>query len=83
MISEKYRCPKCGAMEVVLENVSGNPFGDKSAKLLCKKCGSKYDVDFGKMVINEKNVNVFPSQKDLEVDDPLIKKIKSKRGENL
>ena len=80
MKEKKLRCAKCGAMEVILVEQSADPFGLKPSKFVCQKCGSEYDSDSGIGVINNKTINTFPSPtNDLDVDDPLTERIKSKR----
>ena len=80
MTEKKFRCMKCGAMEVILLEQSADPMGIKSPKLVCKRCGGEYDADSGIGVINNKTINSFPSpSNDLNADDPLTERIKSKR----
>ena len=80
MTENKFRCTKCGAMEVILVKQSADPFGLKPSKFVCQKCGNEYDADSGIGVINNKTINSFPSpSNDLNVDDPLTERIKSKR----
>ena len=80
MTEKKYRCTKCGAMEVIFAEQSADPMSIESPKFVCKKCGSKYDVDSAIGVINNKTINTFPSPaNDLDVDDPLTERIISKR----
>ena len=79
MKTEKSRCTKCGAMEIVFVD-STNPFDTKGARFVCQKCGQEYELDSGISVINNKTINTFPSpERDLDVDDPLTARIKSKR----
>lgn len=80
MTEKKFRCSKCGAMEVILAEQSADPMGIKPPRFVCQKCGNEYDADFGIGVINNKTINTFPSpSNDLNVDDPLTDRIKSKR----
>lgn len=80
MTEKKYRCSKCGAMEVILAEQSADPMGIKPTRFVCQKCGNEYDADSGIGVINNKTINSFPSpSNDLNVDDPLTERIKSKR----
>ena len=80
MESEKSRCTKCGAFEVVFVDRSANPFNTKPPRFVCQKCGCEYELDSGISVINNKTINTFPSpERDLDVDDPLTTRIKSKR----
>lgn len=77
MNTEKYYCPKCGAMEVVFEE-SANPF--HTISFVCKKCGEEYTVDEVIRVFNNKMFHPFPSPKnDFDTNDSLIDRIKSKR----
>lgn len=67
-------------MEVILAEQSADPMGIKPPRFVCQKCGNEYDADFGIGVINNKTINTFPSpSNDLNVDDPLTDRIKSKR----
>ena len=80
MKTEKSRCTKCGAFEVVFVDQSADPFNIKPPRFVCQKCGREYELDSGISVINNKTVNTFPSpERDLDVDDPLTARIKSKR----
>ena len=80
MESEKSRCTKCGAFEVVFVNRSADPFNTKPPRLVCQKCGREYELDSGISVINHNTINTFPCpERDLDVDDPLTARIKSKR----
>ena len=79
MTQIKCRCSKCGAMEVVVVEPSANPFGTKTAKLVCQKCGAEFPIDSGIRLINNKTTQTFPSASDLDVDDALSKRIKNKR----
>ena len=80
MESEKSRCTKCGAFEVVFVDRSADPFNTKPPRFVCQKCGCEYELDSGISVINNKTINTFPSpERDLDVDDPLTARIKSKR----
>lgn len=80
MIEKKYRCTKCGAMEVVFVESDADPMNIKPPKFVCQKCGNEYEIDSDISVINNKTINTFPNpQIDLDVDDPLLKRIKSKR----
>ena len=80
MTENKFRCTKCGAMEVILAEQSADPMGIKPPKFVCQKCGREYDSDSVIGVINNKTINTFPSPtNDLDVDDPLTERIKSKR----
>ena len=80
MEREKSRCTKCGAFEVVFVDRSANPFNTKPPRFVCQKCGHEYELDSGISVINNKTINTFPSpERDLDVDDPLTARIKSKR----
>ena len=80
MEREKARCTKCGAFEVVFVDRSANPFNTKPPRFVCQKCGREYELDSGISVINNKTINTFPSpERDLDVDDPLTTRIKSKR----
>ena len=79
MKDEKYRCTKCGAMEVVFTDKSADPFDIRPARLVCKRCGHEYEVGAGVCVINGKTINTFPSPKnDNDVEDSLTRRIKSK-----
>ena len=79
MEREKSRCNKCGAFEVVFVDRSANPFNTKPPRFVCQKCGCEYELDSGISVINNKTINTFPSpERDLDVDDPLTARIKSK-----
>jgi len=80
MEREKSRCTKCGAFEVVFVDRSANPFNTKPPRFVCQKCGCEYELDSGISVINHNTINTFPSpERDLDVDDPLTARIKSKR----
>ena len=80
MEREKSRCTKCGAFEVVFVDRSADPFNTKPPRFVCQKCGCEYELDSGISVINNKTINTFPSpERDLDVDDPLTARIKSKR----
>ena len=80
MEREKSRCTKCGAFEVVFVDRSANPFNTKPPRFVCQKCGCEYELDSGISVINNNTINTFPSpERDLDVDDPLTARIKSKR----
>ena len=80
MTEKKFRCSKCGAMEVILAEQGADPMGIKPPRFVCQKCGNEYDADSGIGVINNKTINTFPSpSNDLNVDDPLTERIKSKR----
>jgi len=80
MIEKKYRCIKCGASEVTLAEQSADPMDIQPPRFVCQKCGNEYDADSGIGVINNKTINSFPSpSNDLNVDDPLTERIKSKR----
>ena len=80
METEKSRCNKCGAFEVVFVDRSANPFNTKPPRFVCQKCGREYEPDSGISVINHHTINTFPSpERDLDVDDPLTASIKSKR----
>ena len=80
METEKSRCTKCGAFEVVFVDRSADPFNTKLPRFVCQKCGHEYELDSGISVINNKTINTFPSpERDLDVDDPLTARIKSKR----
>lgn len=80
MTEKKFRCSKCGAMGVILAEQSADPMGIKPPRFVCQKCGNEYDADSGIGVINNKTINTFPSpSNDLNVDDPLTERIKSKR----
>lgn len=80
MTEKKFRCSKCGAMEVILAEQSADPMGIKPPRFVCQKCGNEYDADSDIGVINNKTINTFPSpSNDLNVDDPLTERIKSKR----
>ncbi len=80
MEREKSRCTKCGAFEVVFVDRSANPFNTKPPRFVCQKCGHEYELDSGISVINHNTINTFPSpERDLDVDDPLTARIKSKR----
>ena len=80
MEREKSRCTKCGAFEVVFVDRSADPFNTKPPRFVCQKCGHEYELDSGISVINNKTINTFPSpERDLDVDDPLTARIKSKR----
>ncbi|MBQ9710189.1 MAG: hypothetical protein IJV67_08485 [Clostridia bacterium] len=76
----KYRCAKCGALEAVYTEGSADPFGTKEARFVCRKCGSEYGADSAIGAINNKTVNTFPDPSlDLDTDDALTSRIKSKR----
>ena len=80
MEREKSRCTKCGAFEVVFVGRSADPFNTKPPRFVCQKCGHEYELDSGISVINHQTINTFPSpERDLDVDDPLTARIKSKR----
>ena len=80
MTEKKYRCSKCGAVEVVFVEQSADPLNIKPPRFVCQKCGHEYELDSGISVINNKTINTFPSpERDLDVDDPLTARIKSKR----
>ena len=80
MIEKKFRCSKCGAMEVVFVEKSADPFDNKPSRYVCKKCGHEYTIDSGINVINNMTINTFPNPSiDLDVDDSFTKKIKSKK----
>ena len=80
MESEKSRCTKCGAFEVVFVNRSADPFNTKPQRFVCQKCGCEYELDSGISVMNRNTINTFPCpERDLDVDDPLTARIKSKR----
>ena len=80
MTEKKFRCSKCGAMEVIIAEQSADPMGIKPPRFVCQKCGNEYDADSSIGVINNKTINTFPSpSNDLNVDDPLTERIKSKR----
>ena len=80
MTEKKFRCSKCGAMEVILAEQSADPMGIKPPRFVCQKCGNEYDADSGIGVIHNKTINTFPSpSNDLNADDPLTERIKSKR----
>ena len=80
MEREKSRCTKCGAFEVVFVDRSADPFNTKPPRFVCQKCGHEYELDSGISVINHQTINTFPSpERDLDVDDPLTARIKSKR----
>ena len=65
---------------MILAEQSADPMGIMPPKFVCQKCGSEYDADSGIGVINHKTINTFPSpSNDLDVDDPLTERIKSKR----
>ena len=79
MESEKSRCTKCGAFEVVFVGRSADPFNTKPPRLVCQKCGREYDLDSGIRVINRKTIHPFPNPTlDLDVDDSFTKKLKEK-----
>ena len=80
MEREKSRCTKCGAFEVVFVDRSADPFNTKPPRFVCQKCGQEYELDSGISVMNRNTINTFPSpERDLDVDDPLTARIKSKR----
>ena len=80
MKTEKSRCTKCGAFEVVFVEQSADPLNIKPPRFICQKCGREYELDSGIGVINHNTINTFPSpERDLDVDDPLTARIKSKR----
>ena len=80
MTDKKYRCTKCGAMEVVLIEHNEDLLGINPPKFVCQKCGQEYDLDSGISVINNKTINTFPSpERDLDITDSFSEKIKSKR----
>ena len=80
MTEKKFRCSKCGAMEVILAEQSADPMDINPPRFVCQKCGNEYDADSGIGVINNKTINSFPSpSNDLNADDPLTERIKSKR----
>ena len=80
MEREKSRCTKCGAFEVVFVDRSADPFNTKPPRFVCQKCGCEYEPDSGICVINHHTINTFPCpERDLDVDDPLTARIKSKR----
>ena len=80
MEREKSRCTKCGAVEVVFVEQSADPLNIKPPRFICQKCGCEYELDSGISVINHQTINTFPSpERDLDVDDPLTARIKSKR----
>ena len=80
MEREKSRCTNCGAFEVVFVDQSADPFNTMPPRFVCQKCGCEYELDSGIRVINHQTINTFPSsERDLDVDDPLTARIKSKR----
>ena len=71
METEKSRCTKCGAFEVVFVGRSADPFKTKPPRLVCQKCGQEYEPDSGIRVINRNTINPFPCpERDLDIDDP-------------
>ena len=80
MEREKSRCTKCGAFEVVFVDRSADPFNTKPPRFVCQKCGREYELDSGISAIKHNTINTFPCpERDLDVDDPLTARIKSKR----
>ena len=80
METEKSRCTECGAFEVVFVGRSADPFNTKPPRLVCQKCGREYELDSGIRVMNRNTINTFPCpERDLDIDDPLTARIKSKR----
>ena len=83
MVDSKYRCLKCGSFEVIFVDRSSDPLDTKPSRFVCKKCGHIYDIDSGISTINKNTINTFPSPNlDLDVDDSLTQRIKSKKGVN-
>lgn len=79
MEEKKYRCSKCHAFEVVFVAKSANPMDTRPARFVCGKCGCEYEKDSKICLMNDNNINMFPSPKDdLEVDNPFTKDIKAR-----
>ena len=57
MTEKKYRCTKCGAMEVVWVEPSADPMNIKPPKFVCQKCGNEYEIDSDISVINNNLVD--------------------------
>lgn len=83
MVEKKYRCSKCHAFEVVFVAKSANPMDTRPARFVCGKCGCEYGIDSKICLMNENNINMFPSPKDdLEVDNPFTKDMKARINSN-
>ena len=79
MVGKKYRCSKCHAFEVVFVEKSANPMDTRPARFVCGKCGCEYEKDSNIRLMNDNNINIFPSPKDdLEVDNPFTKDMKAR-----
>ena len=83
MKNQKIFCTKCKSFEVEFVEQSADPMNLQPTRLVCKKCGNKFDFDSGISVMNQKTMNTFPNpNNDLNIDDPFTKRIKSKREVN-
>ena len=79
METEKSRCTKCGAFEVVFVGRSANPFDTKPPRFVCQKCGQEYELDSGISVMNRNTINTFPCpERDLDIDDPFTATMKER-----
>ena len=79
MTEKKYRCSKCGAVEVVFVEQSADPFNIKPPRFVCQKCGREYEPDSGIRVLNRNTINTFPCpERDLDIDDPFTAEMKER-----